>query len=100
MTLLGKENGRMTRRELELLESDFDESSSHDRFHRPRQAPRRRAARFPRQRRAPGIPLGINARGAKRSTFRSLGLRKIRAVAMPLPNNTSLALTPATQFST
>ncbi|MCE9553174.1 MAG: hypothetical protein K8T91_07320 [Planctomycetes bacterium] len=89
----------MTRRELELLESDFDESSIHDRVYQRRQAPRRGVTQFAKQRRTPQIPLGMNARGARRSTFRSLSRGKIRAVAMSLPNHKTPTPTSATPFS-
>lgn len=89
----------MTCRELELLESDFDESTGHDRLHQRPQRPRRGAVKNSRQRRTPIVPLGMQARGAKRSTFRSLTRGKIRAVAMLLPNHKSLSLVPETPFS-
>ena len=89
----------MTCRELELLESDFDESTGHDRLHQRPQRPRRGAVQYSRQRRTPIVPLGMQARGAKRSTFRSLTRGKIRAVALLLPDHNSLTSTPDTLFS-
>ena len=76
----------MTSREMELLASEFDEPAS-SRSYRKRPAPsrsatqRRSAVQFSRQRRTPGIPLGIHARGGRRSTYRSLSRGKIRAAS-------------------
>lgn len=90
----------MTRHELEMLESDFDELSRHEGVPIRQTRPRRAASQCPRQRRTHSVPLGIQGRGGKRSTFPSHVRGKVRSIPVLASNNKSPHSSPATNFST
>jgi len=68
----------MTRHELEWLDSELDDARHDDRSRQRRERPRRSSVQFSKQRRPASVPLGINARGGRRSTYRSLTRGKVR----------------------
>ena len=70
----------MTRHELELLDSEDDDACYGGRSRQRRQRPRSHNVSFARQRRTPQIPLGIKARGGRRSTYRSLTRGNLRTM--------------------
>lgn len=85
------EDGNMTRHELELLDTEYYEAFCDGRSHHRRQRPRSHNVSFSRQRRRPGVPLGIHARGRQRSTFRSLHRGRVGQAVVLLSSQPSVS---------